>query len=763
VGSFTRPPEQSPEESRKPSSALGLWAPSATWRICPDAGHCDPNAKRRWNRHPAEVAAQVEDNLGSLPGVPWEAYEPIAQHWRQMPPVFQGRPVTLEDIAIFTRQLLRSDPFGTGPDVPYLDFNSPGGGKTVAITQRQLAFLVANALMGNSIQSGDGLSAALRRCSERANMPRAYLRSLLSLLAVLSRELEDQAHGSTIVAATPVQGSVGAGGWRGRLARPMQEPAVCSEVPGQARTCQLEDFMAGGTRFQALTDIAGTVVGGGGALCEVANTQDESLVHFYSEVLALAFFTGPGLDGASMLPVPMAFLGVRRYMGDIQGETSTGPPFYNTCGRIREANWLNEDVQKAGTLATLVDGVDLTVAASSFIAVASTSSAARGGCSVGQAMDNKCMNQRNHLDEDVSLWFGAFAASQYGFAAQQAFRQVVRRVGTGPWGAGVWFGDSQQYFLAVWLATSLLDGASLDYYIYDHFCENPSNQCFLLGGDACSECISKAQVIGSPVHADRCGQATIWDMIEDFKGKPAQALYDALRTVGGPPEQVFDLLRRGQTGRGPPPDMMGPPAELPRQAPQMPRPPADMPRPAPGQSRSGEENVYRREEGVGTWGGVCTCPDGQRYEVGDNLDNCASLACEFGAPGPCSSSGLQPGKEHMKVTCAPAGAPAPAPGTPARAPGVLTPVVAEEALAEPEPSRKNYYRKSDGVGDWGGICECPDGRLYEVGDNNDFCGSLACEFGKAGHCSDGGILAVNQGMKVTCAPKEGHERRKFLS
>merc|ERR1712032_750819 len=30
---------------------------------------------------------------------------------------------------------------------------------------------------------------------------------------------------------------------------------------------------------------------------------------------------------------------------------------------------------------------------------------------------------------------------------------------------------------------------------------------------------------------------------------------------------------------------------------------------------------------VGLWGGTCECPNGQRYEVGDNNDNCNSLAC----------------------------------------------------------------------------------------------------------------------------------------
>eukprot|EP00966_Prymnesium_polylepis_P107059 2479012-Prymnesium_polylepis.1 len=38
-------------------------------------------------------------------------------------------------------------------------------------------------------------------------------------------------------------------------------------------------------------------------------------------------------------------------------------------------------------------------------------------------------------------------------------------------------------------------------------------------------------------------------------------------------------------------------------------------------------NVYGEDdEHVGVWGGECTCPDGQTYLVGDNLNQCGSLA-----------------------------------------------------------------------------------------------------------------------------------------
>jgi len=56
------------------------------------------------------------------------------------------------------------------------------------------------------------------------------------------------------------------------------------------------------------------------------------------------------------------------------------------------------------------------------------------------------------------------------------------------------------------------------------------------------------------------------------------------------------------------------------------------------------------ETGGGNWGGECTCPDGQVYEVGDNHNACGSLACVRGLPGECNNaSGSWSGR---KVECA---------------------------------------------------------------------------------------------------------------
>jgi len=629
--------------------------------------------------------------------------------------------------------------------VPYLDFRAPGWGKTVAISQRQLAFLVANALMGNSIPAGDGLSAMIRRCSKRKTQG-SNLLSLLSLLAVLSQELTEpnMAQGSILVAATPQQGPPVKPDWRGLLTnRTLELPHVCTQV-GQQTKCDLEDFMSGGTPFQALTDIAGTVVGGGGQLCEVADSQDESLVIFYSEVLAFSFFAGIGPDMTHMLPVPMALLGTRRYVSSIRGETSAGPPFGNRCGNIDKADWLNQAIDKAGTVNVQLDGERVSLAAGAFVAVASVSSNAKQDCPLEKAVNNECQNQRNHLDMDISLWYQAYRAPNYGPVAEQAFRHVVHRIGTGPWGAGVWYGDSQQYFLAVWLATSLLDGPTLDYYLYDHFCENPSNQCFLLGGQDCTNCIMGSKVDALPrSSARRCGRASIWDMISQFKGRPAQDLYTALTSMAGPPEQVFDLLWDKQLRppvQEPAVQAMTTTAAIIATTTQAATTTTAVSETAQAQPTAGGAggNHYRWDPNVGGWGGICTCPDGRRYEVGDQKDYCASLACEGGTSGVCSEQGIQPSNKGMKVICT---APVPQATT----------------------QQVNFYRKEEGaVGWWGGICTCPDGQQYEVGDNNDNCSSLACEFGVPGNCS-GELRPESRSMMVTCVQKEAATTATKLS
>jgi len=142
-------------------------------------------------------------------------------------------------------------------------------------------------------------------------------------------------------------------------------------------------------------------------------------------------------------------------------------------------------------------------------------------------------------------------------------------------------------------------------------------------------------------------------------------------------------------------------------------------------------NVYEYSSSAGGWGGWCTCPDGQRYNVGDLNDGCAngpaSLACFGGTPGECERH-EDADRLGMTVTCA--------------------------TLTAMRDAPTNVYEHSSAVGGWGGWCTCPDGQRYNVGDRNDSCAngpaSLACFGGSPGEC-ERHEESARKGMQVTCA------------
>eukprot|EP00930_Biecheleria_cincta_P028964 TRINITY_DN2015_c0_g2_i1.p1 TRINITY_DN2015_c0_g2~~TRINITY_DN2015_c0_g2_i1.p1 ORF type:complete len:626 (-),score=101.19 TRINITY_DN2015_c0_g2_i1:10-1842(-) len=514
--------------------------PSKYWLFCPTPGNClwfgkfgSFNILQRLASDPKSLIGIVDDGVSTLPGIPQEVWEPVRSRWLDKPPKLWGRPVTLQDLAIFMRGTLDSDPFNTGQAVPFLDFRADNTQKVVAINQRQLAFIVINALLGNSLAHVEtGLAAALKRCNKPAapGISPDQLYSLLSLLAVLSRELGPGEDGTYLVALTPGPAEQD---WRALLQkRQVNRPNLC-----YSGSCDLPDFMSGGAPFQALTDIAGMGVGGGARLCHVANSQDESLVIFYSEVLAFSFFVAEG----GMLPVPMSILGARRYVNFISGQSSSGPPLYNSCGKVSETDWINEGIMQKSLIAN-VSYTPVSIKASSFVAVASEcSDCNRGSCSERDMANNLCDAQRRHVDQDISRWLQAFDAANYHSAAADAFYRTVKRIGTGPWGAGLWQGDSQQYFMTVWLATSLLKDVQLDYYIYDHFCESPGHQCFLLAGAQCAKCIASSGM-SAVVLADRCGATGAEDIVKMLLGSQAKRVYLLLRDIAAPPRQVLDLI-----------------------------------------------------------------------------------------------------------------------------------------------------------------------------------------------------------------------------
>ena len=63
------------------------------------------------------------------------------------------------------------------------------------------------------------------------------------------------------------------------------------------------------------------------------------------------------------------------------------------------------------------------------------------------------------------------------------------------------------------------------------------------------------------------------------------------------------------------------------------------------------------------------------------------------------------------------------------------------------------------VGKWGGSCTCPDGAVYQVGDNSNRCQSLACVGGVSGDCNKGeGPWSFR---RVVCGGTDMHSRRHY--
>lgn len=160
--------------------------------------------------------------------------------------------------------------------------------------------------------------------------------------------------------------------------------------------------------------------------------------------------------------------------------------------------------------------------------------------------------------------------------------------------------------------------------------------------------------------------------------------------------------------------------------------------------------VFDYAPDVGGPGGSCTCQDGSVYQVGDNMDSCGSLACINGTPGACSPSfgewsfrkvvcSLTKPKEysnycldnakiweleidHIDTTLTSISyldfGPNEVYGF-----GVFT-----------NPVRNVIMKNVAGVGTNGGLCVCPDGSKYPVGN---LIAKGPCEFACIGGVSSG--------------------------
>lgn len=152
------------------------------------------------------------------------------------------------------------------------------------------------------------------------------------------------------------------------------------------------------------------------------------------------------------------------------------------------------------------------------------------------------------FDKQVRAWYRSVALTSYHLDVQPVLKSLVRSIGTGPWGAGLWFGDSQLMFLASWIgqaAAAPTWGASLDldYYIYSAFTENPANQCYVHSKATCKACMARCSANPLPsssywlphggscvVSSDVCGQNGLENVVAAYEKKDALALWSDVET-----------------------------------------------------------------------------------------------------------------------------------------------------------------------------------------------------------------------------------------
>ncbi|CAK9089637.1 unnamed protein product [Durusdinium trenchii] len=540
--------------------------------------------------------------------------------------------VTSQSLSDYTAQLLSEpSPFGGQQGAVKIPAGQSSSdqldwGQYVVYTRKQVCYIAALIASGNEAADyHSGLSQLIPpdKCTTGDLYQAGFNRALLGLLAACSVDptLADGGQGPVLIVAKSTDDL--------SKAPSLDNSGVpLADVP--LRTCRFRDgstgnpplsdipqtpqeacndddsfpvdFMRSGNSLkgQVMVDITAAWIGGyilahkgcGG----FDGGQDERLMTTMPEVMVLSFFMSQeaspiASEGVSLL-VPAYVIGARRIFANFDGTSrDIGPAFNQGNPVVNLAVPMTSDlvpVQIGGQSAQMS-------AMSPFLGFQSINQQA------GLANDvPPCRLNQNPIqfqtsgdygfENQVKAWYNAVSLQFWHPDVQVILKSMAKSIGSGPWGSGVWWGNSQIFALVAWMGQALAQQSwdqapFLDYYIYSSFTENPSNQCLIHAREDCIKCLQSCDdafagpgttqryccmepqpwipssglfpqtndgkpCIPTDLHEQICGENGFAHVYDHFKGSTVGELWNAVKTAAATVEAdptattLFDAMLR---------------------------------------------------------------------------------------------------------------------------------------------------------------------------------------------------------------------------
>eukprot|EP00913_Durusdinium_trenchii_P021472 g20180.t1 len=357
------------------------------------------------------------------------------------------------------------------------DDDQLGHGGWVAYSRRQVCHITAKAFLGSKTP---GYQSGLRRLMKMCKTTGDFRKAFASLLAACYADptLANGGQGPILLAAkAKVAPSVEAVREKAKgEAVPLTSAGlrVCDYDTGAVAGayehletvptsgCQARpqdavgvDFMTGGLAGQATQDISASWFGGylfDAGACGLGGGQDERLSVYFPEVTVLAYFLSES-HPFPQVRQPLWILGARNFFKTLDGTARFDSPM-----ELADVPLDNDLVEVP------LAGANVKISSSRpFVVFMSESQGF-----FDETMPNLHLARTNRLpaqrdmgqgkasfEKQVRAWYRSLALTSYDEDVQPALKALVSSVGAGPWLAGLWWGDSQLGFLAVWLGQAL--------------------------------------------------------------------------------------------------------------------------------------------------------------------------------------------------------------------------------------------------------------------------------------------------------------------